>query len=86
MRLTQSAFYSFLFTLYGGCFYFAIGTFLTIAQHGSIPEFLGSFVVSMLACFVLLWFVFHEIMGAFEELNKRGRRDEEEHKKEPENK
>ena len=70
MRLTQASLYSFITTCYGGCFYFAFGVFTTLAQKGNIAEFLGNFVVSMLVCFAAFTFIFYELMGAFEELNR----------------
>ncbi|MBX9685098.1 MAG: hypothetical protein K2X27_00275 [Candidatus Obscuribacterales bacterium] len=71
MQLSKAALYSFLTTCYGGCFYFAIGTFMTLAQHGDMAKFLADFIISMIVCFVFLTFIFNEINSAFEQLNKR---------------
>lgn len=75
MRLAQASLYAFITSCYGGCFYFAIGVFSTLAQKGNIAEFLGNFIVSMLVCFAALTFIFYEVMGAFEELNRPRDRD-----------
>ncbi len=70
MRLAQASLYALLTTCYGGCFYFAFGVFSTLVQKGNIAEFLGNFLVSMLVCFAAFTFIFYEVMGAFEELNR----------------
>lgn len=72
----QSAFYSGLFMLYGGCFYFFFGMLFTMANHGDFSKFVGDFIVSMIVGFVALTFVMYEIHGMFEELNKPRNRDE----------
>ena len=72
----RSAAYSFIFSLYIGCFYFGIGTLMTLAQHGDMGKFLGDFIVTMLVVFAFLTFVMHELQGAFDKLNTPRSADE----------
>lgn len=70
MRFRNALFYSFIFSLYIGCFYFAFGVFYTLVTNGDTTSFLGEFLVAMLACYGLLTAVFYELGGLLEELNK----------------
>ena len=69
MPSTRSAVYSLIFSAYFGCFYFGIGTLMTLAQHGDMGKFLGDFVITMIVVFAFLTFVMHELQGAFDKLN-----------------
>jgi cation transporter-like permease len=80
-RLAQSAFYSFLVTLYGTCIYYAIGVLLTLSQGGDVVKFFLDTLVAGGVLFVFLWFVFYELTGAFERLNKRDPEDRSRDKK-----
>jgi len=75
-RLIESAFYSFLFTLYGSCLYYAVGVFYTLSQNGDVVKFFLDTLIGAAICFFALTFVFWEISGAFHEMNKRGRDQE----------
>lgn len=70
MPSAKSAFYSFMISLYIGCFYFGIGTLMTLAQGQSMGKFLFDFVVVMFAFFALLSFAINELQGAFDKLNQ----------------
>ena len=70
MRLANALLYSFIFSLYGGCFYFAFGMFHAAATNGNITSFLGEFLVAMLVCFGFLTMIFYDLGGLFERLNK----------------
>lgn len=70
MRFASALFYSFLTSLYAGCFYFGISLLHTLATAGDIGSFFADFCVAMLVCFVFLSAVFYEVLGLFEELNK----------------
>lgn len=75
MRFANALFYSFLFSLYGGCFYFAFGLLNALATGHDTTSFIGDFFAGMLVCFVFLAFVFYELIGMFEELNKPRSKD-----------
>lgn len=71
----RAAAYSAIISAYFGCFYFGIGTLMTLAQHGDMGKFLGEFVVTMIVVFGFLTFVMHELQGAFDKLNTPRSRD-----------
>lgn len=75
MRLANALLYSLLFSLYGGSFYFAFGLLHAFATGQDTSSFLGDFIGAMLVCFVFLAFVFYEVIGMFEELNKPRSKD-----------
>lgn len=70
MRLRIALLYSFIFSLYVGCFYFAFGLLHALATKGDVTSFLGDFIVTMAACFGVLTAVFYEIGGLMEEANR----------------
>jgi hypothetical protein len=69
-RLIQSAFYSFFMTLYGLCFYYAIGLALTLAQGEDVAKFLVDTLIAGVLCFGFLTYVFYELTGLFEKANQ----------------
>lgn len=75
-KLMQSAFYSFLVTLFGMSWYYVIGLFVTLSQGGDIGKFLVDCVTGGVVCFALFTFIFYELAGALEEMNRPRNRDE----------
>ncbi len=75
-RLVQSGFYSFLVTLYGTSIYYAIGMLLTLGQGGDVVKFFLDTLVAGAILFAFLWYVFYELTGAFERLNRRDPNDD----------
>jgi hypothetical protein len=77
-KLIQSAFYSFLLTLFGMSWYYVIGMVLTLSQNGDLVKFAQDCLVGGVVCFAFLTFVFYELAGSLERLNRP--RDENERK------
>ncbi len=72
--LVKAGFYSALFTIYGGSFYFLVSFANALASNGDTFQ---SFVDTLLGCLVCWVFgicFFYEIGKAFDELNKSGRK------------
>lgn len=69
-RLSRAAGVSAIFTLFGACFYFGIGTFLTIAQGGNPVQFFFECLIGTFVCWVALTLFLEPIMGRFDEINK----------------
>lgn len=70
-RLVKAGFISGLFTVYGGSIYYVIALFSALVTPGG--DVVKAFVDTLLACFVCWLFgtvIFYEILGAFDELNK----------------
>src|SRR5262249_26006837 len=82
-RLLQSGFYSFLVTLYGTSIYYVIGLLLTLGQGGDVVKFFMDTLVAGCFFFVMMWFVFYELTGAFERLNRCGGGDDKDEKDDP---
>lgn len=77
MRLLNAALTSLLFTVFGGSFYYAISIALTLSKGGDVVQTFSETVQGCFLLWVILTFVFYEIAGAFEELNKpRNRTDD----------
>lgn len=70
-RLVQSGFYSFLVSLYGTSIYYTIGVLVTLGQGGDVVEFFLNTLLAGVVVFLALWFVFYELIGSLERLNKR---------------
>ena len=64
-----------LFSLWLMCFVFPFALFTSFTDHTPVGEFLGQ----MLMDFLVLWFicgvVAHGVIGMFDDLNNRGRRN-----------
>ena len=75
-RLLESGFYASIFTITGFSFYYTIGLLYTLAQGGDAGKFFLDSLEGGFFAFFFFWFVCWEITGMFEELNKRGRNDE----------
>jgi len=80
-RLLQSGFYSFLVTLYGTSIYYVVGLLLTLGQGGDVVKFFLDTLTAGCIFFVMMWFVFYELSGAFERLNRRDGDDQTKDKK-----
>lgn len=71
MRLTQAFLYGGIFTIFGSSIYGLLGMVNTLAQRGSMSAFFGDWLVSSIVCFGLFTFIIYELLGLFEDLNKR---------------
>lgn len=70
-RTIQAMFYAFLFTMFGGSIYYALGVAVTLAQGGDVVEFFTDTVIACTVLWLFLSYVFYDLAGAFERMNKR---------------
>ena len=73
-----AGFYSLLFTMFGGSWYFLISLFTAFANGGDLGKVVGDTIIGCLVCWIFGTFLFYEIGKGFDEMNEAGRRRMEE--------
>lgn len=85
-RIVQAAFYSGLFTMYGGSFYYVYALLMALSSGGSVVQAFVDTLIACIVCWLFGTFVFYEIGKMFDEFNKSGRRRPDDHDKEQQDK
>jgi hypothetical protein len=76
--LLSAGFYSALFTMFGGSWYFLFSLLVAFGNHGDLGKVVADTFVGCIVCWVIGTAVFYEIGKSFDEMNEEGRRRMEE--------